>query len=188
VCEVVYASYPASLKYDLPPHQENLVQHYLDRLNSGKDADVTFRVRGEEIKAHKNILTHRSAYFRLMFESGMKESLFNEVPLDENPAIFKKLLRFIYSGSVPVNIDENAMELLPLADKYGLDDLKPYCEAAICRNVSAENVIEVLRLADMHNCTDLFEYASPIFKENLKGRLEKESKEFLAKLLQICSE
>lgn len=199
MCEVAYESTPGTdsePKHDLPLHHKALSQNMLDLLNDEESADVTlhFSTTGEEIKAHKTILIARSVFFRSLFKSGMKESRANEVELDDDPWVFKELLKFLYSGLLPGNMDEIAMALFPVADKYVLDDLKQSCKATIRHNVSRENVMQVLRLAEMYDCPDLFEHASSIFKENLKDldqsfwdELENESSRFLAKLLKICS-
>ena len=39
----------------------------------GRYADVTLRVQGQDIQAHKNILAAHSAVFRAMLENEMKE-------------------------------------------------------------------------------------------------------------------
>ena len=147
-----------------------------------------------QIKAHKNILMARSVFFWSLFKSGMKESVSNKVELDDDPAIFKELLKFLYSGLLPGNMDEIATKLLPVADKYAVEELKELCKLSLRRNLSAKSVVQVMQLADNHNCPDLFESAAPIFKENLKDldqsswdELEKESK-LLVKLLKIAAE
>ena len=199
-CEVRYEGIPETSSAELTncdplPHRETLSQNMLDLFNDPEDADVTLRVGDKEFKAHKNILVARSLYFRNLFKSGMKESLTKESEFDENPLLFQEMLKFLYSGLVPACIDEVAMDLLPIADKYAVKDLKQLCDTALRRSLSAENVVQVMRLADDHVCPDLFQYCAPIFKARLHDlqqiiwdELENESSKFLAKLLKIASE
>jgi len=173
-----------------------LAQNMLTLLDDASVSNVTLLVGGETFKAHKGPLTARSAYFRSLFNSGMTESLTNEVELDEDPLMFKEALKFMYTGLTPVNLDDVAIRLLPLADKYLLGELKQLCDTAIRRILSAENVAEVLRVADAHDCPDLFKYCVPFFKANIKG-LESASLDMLfgnlsqslfKKLLRACSD
>ena len=116
--------------------------------------------------------------------------------LDENPLIFKELLKFMYSGLTPENLDDIAIKLLPLADKYLLSELKQLCVTAIRRVLSVENITEVLQIADDHDCPDLFKYCVPFFKANIEG-LEPASwdklfgnlsQSLFKKLLKACSD
>ena len=134
----------------------------------------------------------RSTYFRSLFASGMSESQAEEIPLDEDPVAFKAALKFLHSGLAPDNLDEIAIKLLPIADKYIIDELKQSCEAAIRRILSVENVVDILEMTDAHNFVELFEYCLPLFKANVKRLQEccmnKLDKKLLFKILVICSE
>ena len=72
---------------------------FLAKLESGDDTDFTFIVKGEEVAAHKLILSTRSEYFQRMFETEMQESASNRVEVpDVEPATFRNLMKFIYGG------------------------------------------------------------------------------------------
>ena len=132
VCEIRYEGAPVveSRQCQCDSSQASnhmtLSQNMLTLLNDETEADVTLLVGGEKIKAHKNILIARSTYFGSLFTSGMTESLSSEIELDENPVIFKEALKFLYSSLTPENLDEIAIDLLPIADKYLLDELKQF--------------------------------------------------------------
>jgi len=132
-------------------------------------ADVTFSVGKERIKVHKHVLKMRSNYFLSMFDSGMEESKTNLIEIkDADPKAFKELIKFLYSGLLPENIDAIAMDLLPIADRYEVQELTDMCVTAIRRNLSVENVIESLVLAETYNCENLLNSCVPLFKKNLK--------------------
>jgi len=57
--------------------------------SDGENADVTIVVGEKKFKAHKVLLVARSDYFRALFDSGMEETVNNEVPIEEaDPDIF----------------------------------------------------------------------------------------------------
>jgi speckle-type POZ protein len=73
---------------------------------------------------------------------------------DMDAEVFKTLLQFIYTDSLPL-VEEatTAEKLLVAADRYRLDKLKLACEEALCRHVS----MEILVLAERHSCPVLRE-------------------------------
>ena len=177
------------LKYREP----DLPKRMLKLLEDPEGADVKFIVWNETIKAHKIVLVARSAYFRRMFqclpESGSKQIYVDGI----DPSLFKEVLKFVYSGSAPKEISSIAMELLPLADRYELEELKLMCESVIDSHLTVDNVIQVLLLADRHNCPKLTKLCIPLFKANisyLKGKESwgklKENFDLIVSLLENC--
>ena len=76
-----------------------LQKDFIAKFESGVDTDFTFIVKGEEVAAHKLILSTRSEYFQRMFETEMQESASNRVEVpDVEPATFRNLMKFIYGG------------------------------------------------------------------------------------------
>ena len=106
----------------------------------------------------------------------MQESSSKEIRVgDIAPAVFKELLKFVYSGLAPQNVLNIGMKLLPVADRYGLDVLKSMCESAIGSRLTVDNIIEVLLLADRHHCPKLTERCIPLFKANVSSLKRSES-------------
>ena len=63
-------------------------------------ADVIFQIRGEEIPAHKIILS-RIPFYKRLFASEMKEALSNRITIDASEeTCFKQVLEYIYCGKV----------------------------------------------------------------------------------------
>lgn len=62
-------------------------------------SDVKIVVAGHKLPSHKLVLAARSEYFRAMLNSGMRESVQDEIELKASslPA-FKSLLKYIYTG------------------------------------------------------------------------------------------
>jgi len=171
----------------------------LSLLDDPEDSDFKFIVKNngrvQEIPAHKILLVARSDYFRALFKSGMKESLAKEIKIEEDPALVKELLKYIYSGLPPKNLDKIAIGLVPLADKYQLNGLKESCISSLYRTVSKKNVIDILLLAEDLHLPGLLRYCVPIFQvwaEFLKSTAHwsklRQYPELLLKLLQLCNE
>jgi len=119
-------------------------------------SDVVFAVAGEEIPAHKLVLTTRLPYFKSLFASGMRESTTNRVVVDDIDApAFKQVLKFIYCGDIPEDIDSSAEVYLPIAEKYGLEELGERSAEAMERVITTDNVIERLILAHLFQLPSL---------------------------------
>ena len=84
---------------------------------SKKYTDVTIVVGGEEIRAHKGIITGQSSVFAAMFEHDCEENRTNQVVIsDVEPDVMDQLLRYIYSGQVS-HERHYTPQLLVAADK-----------------------------------------------------------------------
>ncbi|KAL3093045.1 hypothetical protein niasHS_004434 [Heterodera schachtii] len=118
-------------------------------LSTGKDADVYFLVGdGDEkelLPAHKLILKHASDVFEAMFRFDAKKE-FSEFAsaaypvevTDVEPAAFKVMLSFIYTGELAELNGDNAMAVLYAAKKYnipGLVDASLQVPVSSLRNV-----------------------------------------------------
>jgi len=144
----------------------DLQSDLLKLLETSPNADVTFIVQGESIKAHKNFLSVRSQYFQRMFTSDVEENDNDEVKVpDIEPETFRGLLHYLYSGLASENVADEALDLLLVADKYGVDGLKQICEekAAIHRN----NVVDVLLVADRIQNEKLMRRAKVVFRSHV---------------------
>lgn len=125
---------------------------------SRESSDVVFAVAEEEIPAHKLVLTTRLPYFERLFASGMRESRTNRIVVDDIDACaFKEVLKFIYCGVFPKDIDSSAGIYLPIAEKYGIQELKEKSSRALRLGIRTENVIERVIMAHLVQCSSLKE-------------------------------
>jgi speckle-type POZ protein len=84
-----------------------------------------------------------------MFGAGMLESTKNEVQIQDFPAeTVKGLLQYIYTGQTE-SIEENAGNLMKIADKYRVLRLKAGCEEILGSDLAVENATEILILAHL---------------------------------------
>jgi signal recognition particle receptor subunit beta len=88
-------------------------------LETGIYSDIKIIVNGEEINAHKCVLTARSEKFNVMLlsesTSDMKEHKENVVQIDNKEITsetFKQLLKWLYTGECEVS--SNPTEVIPL--------------------------------------------------------------------------
>uniref|UniRef100_I1QUQ4 BTB domain-containing protein n=1 Tax=Oryza glaberrima TaxID=4538 RepID=I1QUQ4_ORYGL len=143
----------------VPP--SDLKQQLGDLLETGKGADVVFEVGGETFAAHRYVLAARSPVFNAEFFGSMKESdavAGGVVRIEEMEArVFKLLLRFVYTDSLPKMKEEDIMcqHLLVAADRYNLKRLKLICEKKLRKYISVGTVANILALADQHYCDGL---------------------------------
>uniref|UniRef100_A0ACD6ABY8 Uncharacterized protein n=1 Tax=Avena sativa TaxID=4498 RepID=A0ACD6ABY8_AVESA len=133
-------------------------------LEATEGSDVSFKVRDEVFPAHKIILAMRSPVFREEFYGPMREhSLQSVIVEDMQPDVFKGLLHFIYTDSLPPTIhglganeyEEMMRHLLVAADRYAMERMKLMCEDKLGRRISDKTVATTLALADQHHCSKL---------------------------------
>lgn len=90
-----------------------------------------------------------------MFNTNMMEKEFNTVEIAEfDDEVVRGMLEYIYTGESDIMV-ERAPDLLQVAEKYDLPQLKEDCEFYMADNLNVENAAEVLVMAHMYNATHL---------------------------------
>lgn len=85
-----------------------------------------------------------------MLQANMAETLNSKVDIiDFQAEVVKGMLEYLYTGETE-SMPQRAPDLLRIADKYDLPDLKKDCEETICDNLTVENAAEMLNLAHLH--------------------------------------
>lgn len=98
-------------------------------LNDPTFSDFTFIVQNKEFKVHKAILAASSEVMRKIFTTDLRESNEGQCKIaDIEPEIFENLLRFVYTGELPENLDGISLELFKAAHYYGISDLVEICK------------------------------------------------------------
>ncbi|KAK6937532.1 Armadillo [Dillenia turbinata] len=140
--------------FPLSPNQQvYLGEQYV---NNSMLSDVTFLVEGgKRFHAHRICLLASSDAFRAMFDGGYRERDAKDIEIPNIKwEVFEIMMRFIYTGSVDVNLDI-AQDLLRAADQYLLDGLKRLCECTIAQDISVENVPLMYELSEAFNAMSL---------------------------------
>ncbi|KAL6659090.1 hypothetical protein ACP70R_003130 [Stipagrostis hirtigluma subsp. patula] len=149
------------LNVQMPP--SDISDSFGKLLETEKGADVAFSVNGEVFPAHKIVLAARSPVFMAEFYGPVGENNRKCIAIEGmQPPVFKALLHFVYTDSLPVMDDldcsdnnEMVMHLLVAADRYAIQRLKLICESILCKSLDIETVATTLCLADQHNCRKL---------------------------------
>ena len=91
-----------------------------------------------------------------MFATEMEEARTNVIRIDDcDAASFKHVLRFIYCGKFPEELRNIADSILPITEKYGIQDLKDACINTMKAALQEDNVIPTLIMAHLYLCPDL---------------------------------
>jgi speckle-type POZ protein len=140
----------------------DLRRHLGELLETGKGADVVFEVGGETIAAHRCVLAARSSVFSAELFGPMMEGNAASVVVrieDMDAEVFKALLHFVYTGSLPGALKEDEdvtyQHLLVASDRYGVERLKLICEEKLCEYVNVGSAAIILALAEQHHCEGL---------------------------------
>ncbi|XP_037442003.1 BTB/POZ and MATH domain-containing protein 2-like [Triticum dicoccoides] len=139
----------------------DLHHHLADLLKNKDAADLTFEVGAQSFSAHRCVLAARSSVFKAELLGAKKESsAASTIKIHDMEAdVFKSLLHFIYTDSVPVlEMGSNKSEtdvvmaghLLVAADRYNIVRLKQICEEKLCNHIGSRMVGTSLALAEQH--------------------------------------
>ncbi|XP_073354919.1 BTB/POZ and MATH domain-containing protein 1-like [Aegilops tauschii subsp. strangulata] len=143
-------------KIDMP--QPDMTENVSKLLEEMTGFDVSFIVGGETIEAHRFVLAMRSPVFKAELYGSMQEARLGECITikDIQPAVFKALLHFIYTDSLPTGEDTEVIRLLLVAaDRYAMDRLKLVCQSILCEDLNVDTITTTLAFADRHNCHQL---------------------------------
>ena len=144
---------------DFPAIGEKQYAQYMSQLlTTGDMSDVTFIVKGEELNAHKNIVSI-SPVLAAMFQGHFKEGRSNCVNIDDIDCnVFEQLLHYIYTGTAPLCDEQTMTEPLFLAaDKYQMEGLKDVCVNILIDKLSLENVVHFLVVGHLYSAPTIEE-------------------------------
>ncbi|GFT39176.1 TD and POZ domain-containing protein 1 [Trichonephila clavipes] len=116
-------------------------------------SDTALCTDTKSFPAHIAILCARSAVFKAMFTSDMKERSKVDI-LDLNDDTVQRMLLYMYTDTLENLQWESALLLYKAADKYNIMSLRNQCTSFIERHLTPTNVCEALALADLHQDED----------------------------------
>ncbi|XP_071544090.1 uncharacterized protein [Panulirus ornatus] len=108
---------------------------------------------GVELQAHRVVVAARCEWFRRALLSGMREAIDRCIVVHGcSVQTFQLLLGFLYAGHVECNSlpPDQLVDLLVLADHYGVDALKLLVESGLEQHVDYDSVVPLLTVA--HHC------------------------------------
>ncbi|KAL3668963.1 hypothetical protein V7S43_006251 [Phytophthora oleae] len=154
-------------------------------------ADTVLLAEGRSIPAHRCMLIARSQYFRALLafnrsalhpDSEVSNKKMALVKVEDTYAGIVRVLRFIYYDQVTLpqvntkvgdiemeaeseQVNDQLLEDLVAADKYGLERMKRLCEHAIA--VTAANCLDVLAVAELVHAPHLKQVAMSFVRTHL---------------------
>lgn len=121
------------------------------------DDEISTKREIHSFKAHRVIIAARCEWFRKALLSGMQEDINRKITIhDTSPVIFRRLLLYLYGAPIDRKVDvEQLCELMLLADRYSVDELKDICEMTLVSLIDDESVVCLLGIADRFNTSSL---------------------------------
>ena len=113
---------------------------------------------GKEFKAHRRVLSQANPFFEKMLNGDMRESNEGVVRLDMLTELgLRDILEFIYTGSVQISAEDNAQELIVMADYLDLSHLKNLAERILVHNLNNSNSVSMSLFEKRYSFTNLID-------------------------------
>ncbi|GMT11120.1 hypothetical protein PFISCL1PPCAC_2417, partial [Pristionchus fissidentatus] len=141
-------------------HVEDLSEQFGNLFLSDELSDVTLRVEGKDLRAHRVVLAARSNYFRCLFFGGMREEKEELVELKETPLEpFTDLLKYIYTGRLCLHgmSEEHILDILALSNRCNFERLQDDIALYFRKTLSTRNVCTVLHASQLYSLPSLTE-------------------------------
>ena len=126
-------SYPPDTS-DVPlrTRKENFHEVYRPK-ETIDQCDVILVVEGcKEFRAHRRVLSEASPFFEKLLNIDMKESKEGIVRLEMfSESVIQNILEFIYTGKLQILGEDNAKDLIIMADYLFLQNLKTRAEGVL---------------------------------------------------------
>lgn len=170
----------AFLKFSSPLDHHGASSSFTDVVLVASDADHD---KGAPfVPAHKTLLASRSPVFKAMLENEMEESKSGTIKISEvSYDALRSFVLYLYTADVPLD-EFMACELLILADKYQVKQLKSHCENFLISKLNTDNAFMCLSFSSQHNAKNLHEASVSLITENMdKLTKQEEYQELLDK-------
>lgn len=132
-------------------YKSSFIDDFSQLLNDETHKDVTFKVGESKINAHKLVLSTRSSVLNNMLTIDMEEKRSGVIEIeDASFEAFSAFLEFIYGEKYERGDMADESELLYLADKYNVQNLKIKAANTLLEMLDENNAIEILILFDRH--------------------------------------
>ncbi|XP_055357291.1 uncharacterized protein LOC129602317 [Paramacrobiotus metropolitanus] len=116
-----------------------------------------------EFSVHRAIIAAQSSVFATMFSTDMSEKSTGTCKItDITGNILEAILEFLYGRTVSEELKKNAEEILVVASRYELEDLRDICGNLMVAGLTRENAERYLKLAVIYELKDLKKQAAKI--------------------------
>ncbi|KAL3682571.1 hypothetical protein R1sor_000593 [Riccia sorocarpa] len=129
--------------------------------------DMSFLGRDQEhIYAHRFIMEGKSTVFRRMFQNDMKEKESGTVRIDDASShVIRSMVNFCYTTEIQFTEEASAEEVLKIAHKYDIKDLKDVCDEELCKDICEDNICRKLMFAHIFDAKKLVEATKVYFQD-----------------------
>lgn len=128
-------------------------------------ADVTFKIKKAELKAHKFILASNSNVFRAMFYGEYQEKSKAVVIKDVDYDVMVALFDYIYTRDMKYEDVQFMLNLATAANKYDIGRLYKICISFALENLSGDNVVDAILFAELHDENKLKQSGFQLLKD-----------------------
>ena len=135
----------------------SLKQGFIPQETVDHPFDVTLVVEdGKEFKAHRRVLSDASTFFEKLLNSDMREYNEGVVRLEMVTEVcLRDTLEFIYTGSLQISTEDNAQELIAMADYLVLPKMKTFAGEVLVEKLNSSNAFSTFSLAERYRCQEL---------------------------------
>jgi len=158
---------------DLVPKEflRNKRKHDEDDQFMEETSDVQVVCNGKSFPCHKYILCSQCPAFKADLFNNCKEKKEGRIVIeDSTPEAVNMMIQFLYGYDNEIPRDSE-LDILHLAEKYGLIPLKRKCGESMLKNLSADNFLVT------YTEIDRYLEDEPEFKEQAKDFLKRNAKE-----------
>ncbi|XP_077996108.1 rabankyrin-5-like isoform X2 [Glandiceps talaboti] len=126
-------------------------------------SDLTVKLEGHDIKAHKFVLAARSDTWGVPDLASVQSLDFTEIPYE----VGVTMMRWVYTDQADIKADDTfVLQLLKAASKCKLVGLRDRCEKSLMSSVTVKNCIKFYATADEIGANTLREYCSEIISNH----------------------
>ena len=148
--------------------KESISELFIPKDTLDQPCDVMLIVQdGREFKAHRRVLSEASPFFEKLLNSDMKETQEGVVRLEMfTESVMAATLQFIYTGDVQISAEDNARDIIVVADYLFLEKLKLLAEGVLVKMLNTSNCISTYHFAERYQCEDLLSNTRKFFIAN----------------------
>lgn len=142
---------------DKTKNLDPVLQQFCEFFEHSILCDVTFTLDYHKVSAHKVLLAAASPYFKGMFTTNFNEGNLKTIDLSgslKNFYVFRKILRFFYSGRIEIDI-ENVIPFLTIAKMLVVEEIIAECEFLLLDFLTVKNSLSMAFLADVFELKEL---------------------------------
>ncbi|XP_078383674.1 kelch-like protein 40 [Oculina patagonica] len=139
------------------PSKEIVSEVFKPKDTLDQPCDVILVVEdGKEFNAHKQVLSVASPFFEKLLNSDMKESKEGVIRLEMfSESVMGNTLEFIYTGNVQILTEDNARDLIIMADYLLLQNLKTLAGGVLLQRLNVSNCLSNYYVFERYQCEEL---------------------------------